>query len=52
MEIYADRKELLAQLNEEHPTVIISTDTQTRFRVVTRFKKADGDYSLAWSKAE
>lgn len=52
VEIYADRKELLAQLNEEHPTVIISTDTQTRFRVVTRFKKADGDYSLAWSKAE
>ena len=52
VEIYADRKELLAQLNEEHPTVIISTDTQTRLRVVTRFKKADGDYSLAWSKAE
>ncbi|MFQ7158195.1 MAG: hypothetical protein ACLRPX_00555 [Ruthenibacterium sp.] len=52
VEIYTGRKEFVAHLNEEHPTTIVPTDSQTRFRVITRFKKADGDYSLVWSKAK
>lgn len=52
VEIYERRNVLLAKLDAEQPSAIISTDTQTRFPVAVRFRKADGDCKLIWNETE
>lgn len=50
VEIYEGRKTFLARLDAHSPTAIISTDTETRFQVFVRLRKADGDYKLVWDE--
>ena len=40
----------MATLNNEQPCLIISTEKTTGYRVVTKFKNADGEYRLIWKE--
>ena len=50
VEIYGTQNALMATLNNEQPSLIISTEEKTGYRVVTKFKNADGEYRLIWKE--
>lgn len=50
VEIYGTQNALMATLNNEQPCLIISTEEKTGYRVVTKFKDADGEYRLIWKE--
>ncbi len=50
VEIYGTQNALMATLNNEQPCLIISTEEKTGYRVVTKFKNADGEYRLIWKE--
>lgn len=50
VEIYGKGKELIAVLNRQHPCECVVTDERTIYRIVTKFKKADGEYQLCWNE--
>ena len=47
---FMEPKTLMATLNNEQPCLIISTEEKTGYRVVTKFKNADGEYRLIWKE--
>lgn len=50
VELRGTGKEVVAILDHNNPCAVISTDKSKRYRVATRFVKADGEYTLSWNE--
>ena len=51
VEIYGKGREPIAVLDDQKQSACVTTGERTIYRVITRFKKADGEYQLCWEEA-
>lgn len=50
VEIYGKGRDPIAVLDDHHPCACVVTGERRIYRVITRFKKADGEYQLCWNE--
>ena len=50
VEIYGKGRDPIAVLDDQKQCACVVTGERTMYRVITRFKKADGEYQLCWQE--